>query len=247
MIGIVGYGVVGRATKLALFPEEQVNVHDLMYDTNLSCISDCELVFVCIPTSTTENIYELKSLCGDISILNPQIEIVVRSTVTPGFFSDLQKIISNPVTYLPEFLRERYCLEDSINCKRMFYATNTDQSLLTNFNRFNYKLRRLEFSELELLKMMRNNYHAMKIVFANHYYDLCKKYDVNYDNLLSAFNKSKNGQTYLEVNDDLRGYGGKCLPKDIDFMIEEFGEEVELFNSIKKDNLKWPITIRKDK
>lgn len=246
MIGIVGYGVVGKATKFSLFPQEEVIIHDLTYNTQLSDISDCRLVFICIPTDNKDHIDKLKSLCCDISELNSQTEIVVRSTVPPGFFNDLQKIVSNPLTYLPEFLRERYSLEDSVNSKRMFYATNSNPSLLINFDSFNYKLRKMDFVELELLKMMRNNYHSMKIVFANHYYDICKKYGVNYDNLLFAFNKSKNGQTYLDVNEDLRGYGGKCLPKDIDFMIDEFGDSVELFKSIKNDNLKWKITIRED-
>lgn len=246
MIGIVGYGVVGKATKKALFPDESVIIHDIFLETSLEDVCSCDLVFICIPTNTQQNIEELESLCLKISSLNSTIEIVVRSTVTPGFFDNLQEKIKNPLTYLPEFLRERYSLEDSINCKRMFYATNCNNSLLVNFNRFNYKLRKLEFFELELLKMMRNNYHAMKVVFANHYYDMCKKYDVSYDNLLSAFNKSKNGQSYLEVNDNLRGYGGKCLPKDIDFMIDIFGD-VELFKAIKNDNSKLKITVREDK
>lgn len=245
MIGIVGYGVVGRATKFALFPEESVIIHDLKFDTDLGCISSCQLVFICIPTDDQKSINNLESLCYDISNLNSEIEIVVRSTVTPGFFSNLTKKISNPLTYLPEFLRERYALKDAINCSRMFYATNSEQSLLINFDRFNYKLRKIDFAELELLKMMRNNYHAMKIVFANHYYDICEKYGVNYDNLLRSFNKSKNGQTYLEVDENLRGYGGKCLPKDIDFMIDLF-DDAELFKAIKTDNSKWKITIRED-
>lgn len=245
MIGIVGYGVVGKATKFALFPEESVIIHDLKFDTDIGCISGCQLVFICIPTDDQESINNLESLCCDISNLNPEIEIVVRSTVTPGFFSGLTKKISNSLTYLPEFLRERYAFKDSINCSRIFYATNSEKSLLVNFDRFNYKLRKIDFSELELLKMMRNNYHAMKVVFANHYYDICKKHGVNYDNLLRSFNKSKNGQTYLEVNENLRGYGGKCLPKDIDFMIDIF-DDVELFKAIKNDNSKWKTTIRKD-
>lgn len=246
MIGIVGYGVVGKATREALFPDESIIIHDISLKTNLEDICKCNLVFICIPTNTQQNIEELENLCLKISSLNSIIEIVVRSTVTPGFFNTLKEKIKNPLTYFPEFLRERYSLEDSTNCKRMFYATNSEKSLLINFDRFNYKLRKIDFAELELLKMMRNNYHAMKVVFANHYYDMCKKYGANYDNLLTAFNKVKNGQSYLEVNENLRGYGGKCLPKDIDFMIDFF-EDVELFKAIKNDNSKLKITVREDK
>jgi UDP-glucose 6-dehydrogenase len=49
----------------------------------------------------------------------------------------------------------------------------------------------------------------------------------------------------MEVNEDLRGYGGKCLPKDIDFSIDIF-DDCKLFRAIKEDNCKWKTTIRDD-
>ena len=49
----------------------------------------------------------------------------------------------------------------------------------------------------------------------------------------------------MNVNENLRGYGGKCLPKDIDFAIDIF-DDCKLFQSIKEDNQKWKITIRED-
>lgn len=246
MIGIIGYGVVGRITREIFFPEEKVVIHDISMGTDIESVYGCEVIFICISAENSESISELKSMCLDISKNNQGSEIIIRTTVTPGFFEDIKTKIKNPLTYFPEFLRDRYAVKDAVNCKRMFYATTSDESVLKQFNRINSKLRRINFSELELLKMMRNNYHAMKIVFANHYYDLCKKYGADYEKLLEYFNKSKNGQSYLDVNESLRGYGGKCLPKDIDFMIDIFGENVELFKSIKNDNSKIPITVRDD-
>jgi len=247
MIGIVGYGVVGKTTHQTLFPEKEVVIHDSSHGTYLKDVFFSDLIFICVPTNNKKEVDIIKSICLEINKNNSDVEIVIRSTVTPGFFEELQQEINNPLTYLPEFLRERYAFEDSLNCKRLFYSTSASPSQLTTFEKFSSKLRKIDFGELEILKMMRNNYHAMKIVFANHYYDLCEKYNVNYNTLLNSFNKVRNGQTYLEVNENLRGYGGKCLPKDIDFIIEEFGDDVELFKSIKNDNLKWPTTIRTDK
>jgi UDPglucose 6-dehydrogenase len=246
MIGIIGDGVVGETTRLTMFQDCDVKVHDIKYDTSINDISDCELIFICTPTNNYYDIDTLNEICLKLSNIAPQSEIVIRSTVPPGFFNKLQKNIKNTITYLPEFIRERYALKDSLNRKRIFYATSAEESKLREFNNFNSKLRRMEFSELELLKMMRNNYHAMKVVFANHYYDICKEHGVDYDKLLDLFNKCKNGQTYMDVNEDLRGYGGKCLPKDINFMIDCFGEDVSLFKAIKKDNSLWKETIRKD-
>lgn len=127
----------------------------------------------------------------------------------------------------------------------MLYSTNLKKSKLYNYDEFNSKLKKLKFSELEILKLMSNNYYAMKVVFANHYYDLCKKYNAEYDIVLDSFYKTKNGQSYMDVNENLRGYGGKCLPKDIDFAMNIF-DDSKLFESIKIDNQKWKTTIRTD-
>lgn len=247
MIGIVGYGVVGEITKISIFPDDQPKIHDLRFNTSIEDIFDCDTIFICTPTNNFNDIRVLKDICLEISDNNPTTEIIIRSTVPPGFCDSLMDYIKNPLTYFPEFIRERYALEDSLNRKVNYYATSTKNSKLKKFPNLKKKLKKLEFCELEIMKMMRNNYHAMKVVFANHYYDMCKKYDADYDTVLKSFKKSNNGQSYLNVNEDLRGYGGKCLPKDIDFMIDCFGEDVELFKSIKKDNLLWKQTIRKDK
>jgi len=119
------------------------------------------------------------------------------------------------------------------------------RSWLNGYPSFNFKLKEINFSELEILKLMTNNYCAMKVVFANHYYDLCTKYDSDYETLLNCFYQVKNNQSYMEVNDNLRGYGGKCLPKDIDFAVNIF-EDSHLFKAVKNDNQKWKTTIRKD-
>jgi len=58
---------------------------------------------------------------------------------------------------------------------------------------------------------------------------------------------STHPESYLEVNEDLRGFGGKCLPKDLDFIINTFnqlGLSQTLFDSVKKDNEQWKITVR---
>lgn len=242
MIGIIGYGVVGKTTHNALFPNENIKIHDISLNTNISDLFDSEIIFICIPTNNYSDFYDIKEIISIIDYNSPKTEIVVRSTVIPGFFDDPQKNL----TYFPEFLRERKALEDAKNTEVLFYATNLIKSKLEDYKEFNYKLKKLKFSELEILKLMSNNYSAMKVVFANHYYEISKKYGADYEVLLKSFYEAKNGQSYMDVNENLRGYGGKCLPKDIDFSIDIF-DDSQLFQAIKHDNLKWPITIRQDK
>lgn len=241
MIGIVGYGVIGKATHQAFFPEEDIKIHDISLDTNISDLFDSEIIFICVPTDNYSNLLEIKNIISSITHNSPKTEIVIRSTIIPGFFD----FSGGNITYFPEFLRERNAVNDAKDANILFYATNLEQSKLNNYNSIKSKLKRIEFSELQILKLMCNNYAAMKVVFANHYYDICKKYGADYNTLLNSFYQVRNGQSYMEVNENLRGYGGKCLPKDINFSIDIF-DDCKLFQSIKEDNCKWKTTIRKD-
>lgn len=241
MIGIVGYGVIGKTTHQVLFPNEDVKIHDINLNTDLPDLFESEIIFVCVPTNNHSDLLEIKNIISIFTDKSPETEIVIRSTIVPGFFNQ----VDGNVTYFPEFLRERNAIEDAKNTKVLFYSSKLKSSKLHNYEEFNFKLKKIKFSELEILKLMVNNYCSMKVVFANHYYDLCKKYDANYEILLDCFFQSKNEQSYMEVNENLRGYGGKCLPKDIDFAIDIF-EDSNLFKSIKEDNKKWKTTVRED-
>lgn len=236
MIGILGYGVVGKATHTFFLKDKDVIIHDIIFKTNIDSLLSCEVVFVCLPTNTTKDLENIKNVI-DFLNNNKNIEIIVRSTVVPNFFTQLDRTLN--ITYFPEFFREKYIEEDYLNSDVFFYSSNLEQSYLETIEFINKKLKKINFGELEVLKMMKNNYNAMKIVFANNYYDLCSKYNVSYSEVLDSFLKLNNEKSYLQVNENLRSFGGKCLPKDLDFMITEFGKKVNLFKSIKKDNKIW--------
>ncbi|MCX6790656.1 MAG: hypothetical protein NTV62_00480 [Candidatus Gribaldobacteria bacterium] len=60
------------------------------------------------------------------------------------------------------------------------------------------------------------------MAFANQMYDLCAKLGLDYDNVKEATAADKRiGRSHLEVwHKGYRGYGGKCLVKDIRAMIQ---------------------------
>lgn len=240
-IGIIGYGTVGKTTHRVFFPDEQVRIYDIKTDSNIEDLYDCDIIFICISTNDQKDLREIETIVSIFSKNNPTVEIIIRSTITPGFF----KTLKGNLTYFPEFLRERVAVKDAETADIMYYATSLEMSFLENYHKFEKKVKRIGFTELEILKLMSNNYRAMKVVFANHFYDLCKRNDADYDLLLKYFYSTRNGQSYMEVGDDLRGYGGKCLPKDIDFAIDIFSD-TDLFRAIKNDNKKWKITVRTD-
>jgi len=51
---------------------------------------------------------------------------------------------------------------------------------------------------------------------------------------------------YLDVNPNLRGYGGMCLPKDtqaIASLLKQLDLDFELINSVHTDNEKFKKTV----
>ena len=76
---------------------------------------------------------------------------------------------------------------------------------------------------------------------------LCEKTNCDYTKIKNAFIKSgRCKDTYLDVNDDLKGYGGMCLPKDIRAMtklLDKLNIDFDMFKSIDSDNSKLKITV----
>lgn len=240
--GIVGNGIIGQATRQGLIKDRPTIVYDLLLPEPFERLAQCDIVFFCIPTFNQENIETLRKLTIKLHQLNPQTRIVYRSTVPVGVCQQILDQTSIHVYYMPEFLRERMWQEE---CHR-------PELVIGQQDKFNWqqvfpdkKIIQCRWSEAELVKMFSNNLNAMKTVFANHFYDLAETVGADYQRVVELWQTMANEQTYLDAGSDLRGFGGKCLPKDLDFIIETFkqlGIEQTLFNAVQQDNTKWPTT-----
>ena len=63
-IGILGYGIVGKATEYVISEPVDVIVDK---NDNIKSLYSCDVVFVCIPTTTNEDISQLYRLVGKIA------------------------------------------------------------------------------------------------------------------------------------------------------------------------------------
>jgi len=234
--GIIGYGVIGKATHKTVLNHYDVAIHDIQYETDISVVYDSEVVFICITTVTNEDIDTLTDIINKLK-QNSKCRIVIRSTVPFGFFNDHPE-----VNYCPEFVRDRSAEEDSKNLSLFIGGPSldlkTDRQIVES-----------DCATLELVKMFTNNIRSMMVVFANHFYDLAQHAGVDYDKVVEYYEKTDFfDQNYLECNKELRAFGGKCLPKDLNYLIDTFKKlnlDQTLFNAIKEDNKKWPVTVRK--
>jgi UDPglucose 6-dehydrogenase len=237
--GILGYGYVGKATHLGLLNNQKCIVHDTIFESERSVLKDAGTIFVCIPTETQQDINTVISEIAQIQEFNPSAIFVIRSTLPLGACKRIQKYVGN-IIYMPEFLRERYWDTD---CLKRPLVVGCDNKELPQWL-LDEEIKLCSTQEAELVKMFSNNFAVMRIAFANVFYDLAEDVGADYSKILDMYLDVQQNQTYMEVpgHDGTRGFGGKCLPKDLDFLIntlDEKGIDQNWFKHIRELNKCW--------
>jgi UDPglucose 6-dehydrogenase len=231
-VGIVGVGMVGGA--LQRYFERKDGLDLFLYDKgkNLGSseeVSKAEIVFVCVPTPYLKDGkgFDLSYVEDAMNMLKGEKVVVIKSTVMPGTTEMLQKKYpQHKLLMNPEFLTEETADQDMLYPDRQIVgytekshtiAGDVMQLLpLAPFERI------LPATEAELVKYFGNTWFSVKVSFANQMYDLCQKLGVDYDRMVEAAAADKRiGRTHLNVfHKGYRGYGGKCLVKDIRALIQ---------------------------
>ncbi len=96
-------------------------------------------------------------------------------------------------------------------------------------------------TEAEMVKYFSNTFYALKVAFANQMYDLCESLGIEYEKVKQAAAADKWIEPmHLQIfHKGYRGYGGKCLTKDIQALIQlaqENGLQLSLHEQVEKYN-----------
>lgn len=240
-IGIIGYGFVGQAVANGFQAASGSKDTILWYDkfkegsSLKKVIGDSEFIFVCLPTPMKQNETGI-----DLSIFEEMIPlitkftdntdkiIVIKSTVTPGTTVKFEKRFPNSkFCFNPEFLTEANYLDDFINAERTVIGSNNDLVLRRAAVIFKQRFPKSKMfltdpTSAEAVKYFANAFLSLKVTFANYFYDYCQKLGIKYEEVKKmASYDHRIGDYHLEVT-TLRGFGGKCFPKDLVAIIEEF-------------------------
>jgi UDP-glucuronate decarboxylase len=250
-IGIIGYGFVGKATSLFQHPSFQYYIYDLdsskrnPQNITLKQMEECDILFIALPTPMN-----IDGSCDTSNIENvlKQIShqnIVIRSTVPVGFCDKYN------VFFMPEFLTEKNWKQDFIENKFWVIGTTenrTNKNLVleeiiqlskSNASIFYDNIIYLSNKEAELVKLVKNTYLATKVSFFNEIYDLTTHKNINYQNVIKVVGLDQRiGKSHMTVpNDDKRGYGGTCFPKDTNNIYSLF-QDSNLKSYLLEANLK---------
>jgi UDPglucose 6-dehydrogenase len=247
-IGVVGCGIVGGnlADMLELkgHTVERFDPPKNLLDS-LNC---CKVIFVCVPTNDPSHEILIDSI-DYVNKVNETCLIVIRSTVVPGTTDLLIKKYSREIIFMPEFLRERTAYQDTCRPDKVIIGSNNGSNAITiaDLMKDIYSKPLILFAstiEAELIKVSINSLYTTKVVFCNELYDICQKVGVDYSKILRAFEHDKwiNPMHLDPLFDGYRGAGGKCLPKDTNFLrifAEMTGADSSLLKTVisKNNNL----------
>ena len=256
-IGIIGKGVIGTANSDGFIHlGHDVLVHDPKLGTEIQVVIDTEIIFICVPTPTLENgkcdTSIVETVLQQLDVAGYQGIIAIRSTIIPGSTKKLQTQFSNlEIAYVPEFLRERSATEDFIENHTVLAIgsenpTTADKIIKCHGN-LPQNIEILSPTEAEILKYYNNVFASLRIIFANNIFEICERLDADYNKVKNTYVKTgKLGDMYLDVNENLRGYAGPCLPKDtlaLANLMREKGINFGLIEQIHQDNAKLKKTV----
>jgi len=256
-IGIVGVGIVGSAIKHGFEKlGHQVFTHDTRHYTSIEDVKDTDVVFICVPTPSLKNgkcnVRIVEDVVNELDSIDYKGLIAIKSTVEPGTTESLQdKYPNRNLAFVPEFLRERCAIADfTENHDLCVIGTDNEKSfeiIKRAHGKYPENVIQLSVTEAELVKYFNNVYNATLITFANSFYEICKGLGANYTNVKDAVvNRKHIKDIYLECNENFRGFGGVCLPKDtkaLDRLAKELKTNSKLFSTILKENDRYKTTV----
>ena len=245
-VSIVGYGHVGNCMH-QLFPSAVIYDEPKDIGTREE-VNECDFAFVCVPTPKAEDGSCDTSIVEDVlNWLSPKECIILRSTVPVGFTRKNCFDLNKNIIFQPEYYGETKN-HPFANPHNRSWITLGGTSNLTSRVAELYQtvftsdiiIHQVDSNTAELAKYMENSFYSVKVTFCNQFYDLAKKFDVDYNQLRETWLLDPRiSRSHTFVYPDDRGYGGSCLPKDTAAIIyqgDEMGVDMKLLKVTEEIN-----------
>jgi UDPglucose 6-dehydrogenase len=237
----------------------------LFFTTNLKeALDKSEVIYLALPTPPGEDgsadlSYVLK-VANDIGDMMTEYKVVVnKSTVPVGTADKVRAVISSKtnipfdVVSNPEFLREGFAVEDSMNPARVIVGTESEraQSVMSKiyqpFTNEGVPIIFMDEKSSELTKYASNSFLAVKITFMNEIANYCEMVGADVDKVrLGMGSDDRIGHRFLFPG---IGYGGSCFPKDVKALVKSGKDEnfnFEILEATEKVNTTQKVILTQE-
>ena len=246
-LGIIGKGFVGSAVANGFDKDcEQIIVDPKYTDNTIEDALDCKLIFVCVPTPVAEDgscdVSIVKDVLIELSMRDYKGVVVVKSTIIPDYLQEFKKEFDLKIVYNPEFLTEANANEDFKNPPFQVFGGKWRDCEVVEKAYLRYSSVRIvptfkvDLTTASLLKYTINSWLATKVTFFN---ELKQLHELGssmvsweqFTDMLSRDERVGNSHMQVPGPDGKPGFGGHCLPKDTE----------ALLNYANKKNIKMSV------
>jgi len=212
-----------------------IQAQRLFFTTDLKeALDQSEVIYLALPTPPGEDgsadLSYVLSVAEQIGSLMTEYKVIVnKSTVPVGTAAKVQETIEArtdipfDVVSNPEFLREGFAVEDSMNPARVIVGSESEQAreimakIYQPFTNTGVPIIFMDEKSSELTKYAANSFLAVKITFMNEIANYCEKVGADVDKVrLGMGSDDRIGHRFLFPG---IGYGGSCFPKDVKALI----------------------------
>jgi len=212
-----------------------------------------DIVILCVGTpdngTGATSLKAIESCAKTISELsNQSVPVLIKSTVPVGTSAKVQNLINKglnerklkikiPVASNPEFLREGGAISEFYNPDRIILGANDQEVIKVVYKLYkdlmpkSQEILVMSPESSELTKYASNAFLATKISYMNEISQFCSLTGANIDDVRKGMGPDPNiapGFLYAGC-----GFGGSCLPKDINSLIHQLDEKGKDFSILK--------------
>ena len=154
--------------------------------------------------------------------------VVIRSTVSPGTVNKCGELIEKTsgkklnkdfgMVSNPEFLREGTAIEDFFYPPYTVVGASCEESekmMEELYAAIDAPIYNMKIEEAEMIKYANNNFHAVKITFANEIGNICKELGIDGHKVMDLVTKDTKLNLSPYYMKPGFAFGGSCLPKDV--------------------------------
>jgi len=257
-IGIIGFGVVGKAAANTFEKAYKVIKYDKYFELDkFDNLISCDFVFIMVPTPFDCNIGKVDDSAVIESLQKLQTIgynkiVIIKSTIPPGSCLEYSKNFKLNIVFNPEFLRESTTPNEDFENQDTIVIGTESKAIFESVKKMyqkvavnNAKYYHTLVTDAEMIKSAQNTMLASRVALANMIYNACKENNVDYDKVKEiAFDRFEiigPHMTQVPGPDGKFGFGGKCLPKDIrafsTIHSSELLETIISFNDSLRDDL----------